>query len=367
MEKAGLFDYADRSEIYKEIVKSFEQSYVWLGRQVAEEALDSAASWNIQQHQPQKYRVRKHLLLYWEAGFLKSSLLMQIKNLLGDDKAMSISDFTVASLRGSVEGNTFVVPIPLKRPFAICTEFGQIINSSHDDLIQQLLNLLEEGVATVSLSKISYLSQGVRDETIQKYPIHFIDDNTFTYNVNWVLMAGTYNQKFLIDSALESRFNIVIPEQKFDKKFTKKIINGKPFSLDLDVVDTFRRMLDEPYKKLNTTINLPDELFEMEDLSLNLRQLGNLSSWVLTKRWWGIDITDKDIIDRAMKLYNTSKEIWQTETDKVITLLMNAEKTLEEIIQETNISPTRVVRILKNIRAIRIVDAKTNTIRYKLM
>jgi len=169
-----------RSKIYNEIVDAFEQKYFFLGKQFAEEFLLTAASRNIQDYSEPDFRVRRHLLLYWQCSWLKSSLLHKARHLLGRELCMGLSDISNAALRGTVEAGRFISPYTLKRPFAVCTEFGQVVNKGDSsELVQKLLNVLEEGEVEVSLGKISLLTPEERIKAEEKWGIYFIDSNTF--------------------------------------------------------------------------------------------------------------------------------------------------------------------------------------------
>lgn len=349
-----------RIEIYNEIVKCFEHDFSWLGKQVAEEFLLSAASWNIQTYSNPPFRVRRHLLLFWKPGWLKSCLLERFHTLLGPELCTMMSDITNAALRGTVEAGRFISPFTLKRPFSICTEFGQIIGSADStELIQKLLNVLEEGIVLVSLGKIGQLSAVQRDEIQEEYGITFIDQNTFTYRTNWVLFAGTYNRKFLVDNAFESRFRLITPDYRLDSKLTKYVINTPQEGVPEDLAIEFRRAIMDKHS-VESHMKLPDEIYEIFE-DIDPRSCGQLLSYKLCRAWWGIKTTDEEIIELAKKLKAQSDELWRTADDKVFDALMEGPKTLKQLVEETGLSRRQVYYSLKNIKATKIynIDSKT--------
>jgi hypothetical protein len=268
-----------------------------------------------------------------------------------------MSDVSLAALRGTVEFGRFVSPYTLKRPFSIATEFGQVVTGGESqDLVQKLLNVLEEGMVTVSLGKISSISALEREEVESKYGISFIDSNTFTYKTNWVLMAGTYNKKFLVDNAFESRFTLVVPDQELNSELTKYINKHRPQGIDPELAGEFRRtiMTDSP---INTKIELPDEIYDTTGLTV--RQSSYLISYALCRSWWGIETTTEQLIELAMRIKQKSEIVWKSADDRVFDSIEQEGKTADEIATETGLSKRQVYYSLKNIRASAILDEGT--------
>jgi len=267
-------------------------------------------------------------------GFLthNSSLLKKAYEILGDQLCMVTSDVTVASLRGTVDFGKFVPPYTLLRPFSVATEFGQVVGSGKEEMVQKLLNILEEGLVTVSLSKISSLSPEQREVIQSEYPqITFIEKNTFSYHTNWILMVATYNRKFMIDNAFESRFSIVVPERPLDNSLTKYVKNAKPWDLPLEVNDAFRDLILDDTHIMDCNVKLPNELFEDDNSIVTPRQCALLSSYKLTNEWWGRKVSDEEIMEKASKLQNDSDSIWKTVEDKVFDLIVTEERSFDQI------------------------------------
>jgi hypothetical protein len=349
--------HVQRKEVYFKIVEAFENDYSWLGKQFAEELLLSVASWNIQQFSKPPFRLRRHLLLFWQPGWIKSTLLTRAYELLSPELCTIMSDVSLAALRGTVEFGRFVSPYTLKRPFSIATEFGQVVTGGESqDLVQKLLNVLEEGMVTVSLGKISSISALEREEVESKYGISFIDSNTFTYKTNWVLMAGTYNKKFLVDNAFESRFTLVVPDKELNSELTKYINKHRPQGIDPELAGEFRRtiMTDSP---INTKIELPDEIYDTTGLTV--RQSSYLISYALCRSWWGIETTTEELIELAKRIKQKSEIVWKSADDRVFDSIEQEGKTADEIATETGLSKRQVYYSLKNIRASAILDEGT--------
>lgn len=340
-----------RSDIYDAVVEPFNKKYNFLGRQFAEELLLSAASWNIQQISKPDFRIRRHLMLFWQPGWVKTSLLLKAYDLFGPDLAIKLSDITVAALRGTVEFGRFVSPYTLKRPFSICTEFGQVISGAKDEeLVQKLLNVLEEGSVNVSLGKISSLSRAERERVEAEFPVQFIDNNTFHYTTNWVLLAGTYNKKFLVDSALESRFNFLIPEKKLDSGFTKFLVNSGRYEMSEEVAKSFRSEIVSK-KEMVTNIKLPEEIYT-EDTNFSPRDSGMIISHVLCKAFWGKKLSKDDILDLAKNIRDAREKIWKSAEDKVFDCVFTTAKFPNQIAEETGLTERQVYYSIKKLRNI---------------
>ncbi len=335
-----------KAEIYYGVLQAYENKFSWLGRAFAEEFLLSVASSNIQRFSKPDFRIRRHLMLYWSPAWVKSTLLTKAKNWLGTELCMPMADISNAALRGTVESGQFISPYCLKTPFAIASEFGQVI-SGHDstELVQKLLCVLEEGEVSVSLGKIAFLTQQQRDEAEQRYGITFMDSNTFVYTTNWVLMAATYNKKFMVDNAFESRFNIMYPPKKLDSELTKFINNSPPYSMDEETMYAFRREVNDN-RAISTHVKLPDKIFSF-DRSVTPRECGSLQSFLLCRAWWGIETTE-DMIEAKLKdMWAKSDEIWKTAEDKVLDCLTSEPKSVKQIAEEVGVTERTVYYALK--------------------
>jgi len=337
----------NRQQCYNEIVEAFKQKYDWLGEDFAKQFLLSVASYPIQAYSKPEFRIRRHLLLFWPPGFLKSHLLRRAQLILGDKLSMIMSDVSHAALRGTVEANSFITPYCLKTPFGVSTEFGQVVGPGSQEIVQKLLNVLEEGMVTVSLAKIAYLSDAKIEDITKEHGIRFLDSNTFSYHTNWVLMAGTYNKQFLIDNAFESRFNILTPRKRLDGNIIRFISKAPPFSLSQDTIDFLRSEVgnDKPF---DCSSQLPDEVYE--HLS-TMRDCGQLLSTIACNKWWGNNMTNDEIVEIAKDFKAKHESVWKTGEDKVFDAIESGFNTIEEMMREADLSRRQVYNILTKIRA----------------
>ncbi len=351
----------NKKEAYTQIFEAFESKYSFLGELFAEEFLLAVASYNIQQYSQPEFRVRRHPLLFWQHGWFKSSLLLQAYKLLGEDLCIPMSDVTMAALRGTVEHGNFIVPFTLKRPFAISTEFGQIVGGDKE-LIQKLLNVLEEGIVNVTLAKIATLHGTEMDKAVDKYGVKFVDSNSFTYHTNWVLMGATYNNKFLIDNAFESRFVLVNPTKKLDSTLIKHVHKSPPFVVDDEAVQFMRKSVNDQ-TPIECMVKLPDEIYEHD---LNPRDFSMLMSNLLCKRWWGFNPSKDDALKLAEEIKLRRERVWKSAEDRVFEALEEGPKTIIEIAKTKDLSTRAVYKAIRDLRASKIYD-EDGKIKYKIM
>ena len=260
-----------------------------------------------------------------------------------------MTDISNAALRGTVESGSFVSPYTLKRPFAICSEFGQMSSSGQNsEVIQKLLNVLEEGCVEVSLGKIAFLTKSQRADISKEWGVYFLDNNTFSYRTNWILMAATYNKKFLVDNALESRFNIMYPRKPLDNALTKHVMNSGGFYLDEEVKHALRLELFKE-KEIETNIRLPDEIYDVGNVTP--RDCGAIKSHILCRSWWNVKTEKDEVVEMAADMLKTREEVWKSADDKVFEAIQIEAKTPQEIAKEVGITTRQAYVSFKKIGA----------------
>jgi hypothetical protein len=343
-----------KKQIYDEIVNAFSDKYSWLGEQISKEFLLSVASWNIQTFSNPDFRVRRHLLLFWNAGWIKSTLVKKMFDILGGELCSFISDVTESKLRGSVHGDTFVPPDVILKPFAISTEFGQVTGHGKEEIVQLLLNILEEGIGHVSLVKLAGFDKKKKDEAMNMNPIHFHGNAAFNFRTNWTLIACTYNRKFIVDNAFVDRFNVIIPEKKLTSELTRHMISRPKLSINEDAILSLRDEIVSEKNKIDTNIKLPDELFESNN-GFSPRDAGKMMSYILCNKWWGINLTNDDII-KAYKTYKkNSISVFEESEEKVLNALSGGPMTYKDLMKVTGLSKSNLYNTLKKVRAFRTV------------
>jgi len=346
-----------RREIYETVRDAFAEKYSFLGAQVARECLLSAASWNIQKYSEPPFRFRNHVMLTWEPGWVKTTILMKLKKILGDDMVSTCGKVTEAVLRGSVEGGRFSPPKPLRTPILISTEFGQ--TNFEDELLHTFLNLLEEGHTNVSLNKIAQLSESEKSNVQEKYNnrISFKSENEFDLHTNFVFWGATHDPSLLEEHALKSRFNIVTPAEPLTGEITHAMDNSPSVEkmLTQDEVNACRRMLKTD-AQINTNINIPAPLYKK--YTINPRESRDIQGYMAARRWWGLE-TDPSVLEPYIKHLKQSRKIASLNMDeRVLDMLFDNPLSYDEIASRTGLSKVEIYKILQRIDAKRAgVDA----------
>lgn len=339
-----------RKQIYNDIVEAFGTKYSWLGAQASRELLMSVASWNIEKHSDPPFRYRNHVMLAWERGWVKSTILRQMANLLGDNLCSTIGKVTDASMRGSVQSGKFMPPKPMKTPFVLSTEFGQ--TDFDDELLNLFLNMLEEGFVNISLNKIGSLPDSVKENVKEKYggKVEFGEENEFELKCDFVFWGATYDPAYMQDDALRSRFQVVTPNENLDSTITKSMDQAPSVKSQLskDTVKAFRRevMCEEEVK---TNFVPTDHLYEK--YNINPRESRDLHSYMAARNWWGLDV-NPEVMENYIKHLKESRKIaYMTPEEQVFELIFDNPMTTQEIQDHTGFSAKELYKIVKRLDA----------------
>jgi len=348
-----------RREIYETIRDAFTEKYSFLGAQVARECLLSAASWNIQKHSDPPYRFRNHVMLTWEPGWVKTTILMKLKKVLGDDMVSTCGKVTEAVIRGSVEGGRFSPPKPLRTPILISTEFGQ--TNFEDELLHTFLNLLEEGHTNVSLNKIAQLSESEKSNIQEKYgeAIKFKSENEFDLHTNFVFWGATHDPSLLDEYALKSRFNIITPAEPLTGEITHAMDTAPSVEsmITEEEVNTVRRMLKQDIE-VSTNFKPPAPLYKK--YKLTPRESRDVQSYMAARNWWGLK-TDPNVMESYIQHLKQSRKIASLDMDeRVLDMLFDNPLSYDEIQSRTGLTTVEIYKILQRIDAKRAgTDAET--------
>lgn len=332
----------ERKEVFRKVVQGFEHQYSWLGHQAARELLLSVASWNIEKNSDEDLRFRNHVMLAWEKGWVKSTILRQMAGLLGSEMCSTIGKVTDAALRGSVSSGQFTPPKPLKSPIVISTEFGQ--TNFEDETLNIFLAMLEEGQTNVSLNKLGSLPNQKKKEVEKRYDgkINFGESNEFDLKCDFIFWGGTYDPTKLEDNALRSRFNVVTPEKNLDKDVIEAVSRNQ-FRVSNDTVRELRRMVK--YEgEVDTDFHPPDHL--LEELN-NIRELRDLRSYMAARNWWGLEVNPK-VMSEYIDFMQRSREIsTMSPEDRIFDLIFQSPMTLQELHDQTRYSKQYIYKILQ--------------------
>lgn len=341
-----------RKEIYRGVAGAFEQKYGWLGRQAAREMLMSVASWNIEKYSDPDLRYRTHIMLAWERGWIKSSLMTKMAKILGDDLCSVMGKVTDASLRGSVSSGRFTPPKPLKTPFVISTEFGQ--TNFEDELLNMFHTMLEEGYTNISMNKIANLTDGQRKNIEKKYnnEIQFGDENEFNLNTDFVFWGATYDPAQLDDDALRSRFNVVTPMKPLDGGLVEAA-DKSVFNVNSQTVRNLREEVKRG-EPVGTDFTPPSSIYS--EYNPNFRESRDLQSYMACRNWWGLDVNPEIMADYIEHLQKSRRRANMNSDEFILDIIFDNPLSYDEIMDRTGYTKIKVYKILNRIGAKKIPD-----------
>lgn len=339
----------ERRQIFNEIVGAFEDKYSWLGHQASRQLLLSAATWNIEKYSDPHMRYRNHVMLAWERGWLKSSILRKMADILGDSFISTIGKVTDAAMRGSVSAGQFTAPKPLKTPIVISTEFGQ--TEFNDELLNLFLALLEEGRTNVAMNKIGSLSdsarRNVQNNEDMEGQIQFRGTNEFELKTDFVFWGATYDPSKLEDDALRSRFEVVTPVKELDATITRSIDNNR-FSLSNQTIQDVRRVLNSQ-RKMSTDFRPPSHLYNK--YTLIPRESRDVQAHMAARNWWGLEV-NPEVMESYIKHLKESRKIATMDPyDRIFDAVFDNPMTLTELTEETRYNKQEIFKILENLPA----------------
>ncbi len=346
----------NKTKIYNAVIESFENKFSWLGKQFAQEFLCAVASYNLEENLKFDARIRNHILLFWQHGWLKSSLIYRAFDILGNDNAAYITDISEPALRGSVEFTSdgesqYVPPFVKEKPFIIVSEIGSLTHKYRSDsLVQEMLTILEEGFNSTQLIKIARLSPEQRAKAEEEYGVRFEGLSRVYFKTNCVWIGATYNADYIVDNAFASRWEIQRPNQELTSKLTKWI-NRHSWHIDEDVVENLRKLIgDKPDPNLKAYFNkyLPDEMYDKYP-QLSPRMSRSLKVYRLCRAYWGLKTDDDMLVNRLDNIIVSQDSVSEGWIDKVLEYLRkNGKCTYNDIKDGVKIPSAILFNVLKH-------------------
>lgn len=348
--KLSKSERQNRRDVYTSIRDAFAEKYSFLGAQAARELLMSAASWNIDKYSDPPMRYRNHVMLAWEPGWVKSTLLHKMQKVLGDELVSTVGKLTAAVLRGSVRGGKFSPPTPMKSPIVASTEFGQ--TDFDDELLNTFLALLEEGKTNVSLNKIAGMSESLKENVENKYAgqITFEEENEFHLEVDFAFWGATHDPTLLTENALKTRFNIVTPNQPLTGEVTESMDNSPALEKILDKTDiTDARRIIRSQQEVATNFRPPSSFYTEFHLSPRLAR--DIQSYMAARNWWGLKVTPEIMRDYTEQLKESRRIADMSPEERVKNLIFDNPMTYDEIQKKTGYSKIEIHNIFDDIDA----------------
>jgi hypothetical protein len=346
--------------IYKTIVDAMERKYSWLGRQVAEELLDSVALSVIERTYGLPFRANQHILLIWDVGWFKSSLLSDFKSFMPAAYFGGVGKITDAVLRGTVEtaakpGYRFVVPKVLDYDFLVVKEFGKNL-TEETGLKETLLTALEDRVVEVSLAKFAQLDSLERKSVEEQYKsaeFRWDSATSFAYKTHVTLWCANYTP--IEDSALLSRFNIVVPEQELSVGLKNHVMTHPYLPFDNKSIEPFETIWEAVDALMGT--NRPDlpAAFDLSDILsdvpyLTPRMHSNIIKKLLAAAWWGFWLDEDVVKGMALTHVMSKSKSMKNQEDTIMELLKSGFHTINDVAAQTGTSYSMVWKVLNTLR-----------------
>lgn len=338
--------FKKRKRAFEEVVEAYGMKFSWLGAQAAREMLISAATYNIEKNMEPSMRYRTHIMLAWERGWLKSTMMGCMKSILGDSLTSSCGKISDAALRGSTSGGNFSPPKVLNTPIMISTEFGQ--TDWNDELLNVFLALTEEGKTNIALNKIASMPEQQKKSIEKEYEdaINFREQNEFDLKTNFVMWGATYDPSKLEDDALRSRFHIVTPAKPLTGNLTEQIDKGGSLmnNISKSTIRTIRRELESDMET-KIDYDIPSELYEQ--FSIIPRESRDIKAYMAARNWWGLEVNPEIMKKFIENLKASRRRANMTDEEMVFDLIFDDPHTYSEIMDKTGLTKQRVYKIVK--------------------
>jgi hypothetical protein len=346
--------------IYKTIVNSMERKYSWLGRQVAEELLDSVALSVIERTYNPPFRANQHVLLIWDVGWFKSSLLSDFKSFMPAAYFGGIGKVTDAVLRGTVEtaakpGYRFVAPKILDYDFLVVKEFGKNL-TEETGLKETLLTALEDRVVEVSLAKFAQLDSIERkaaEEIYKSSKFRWDNATSFSYMTHVTLWCANYTP--IEDNAMLSRFDIVVPEQELDVSLKNWVMTHPYLEWDDKGIEPFETIWESIDALMGTNRPILPVAFDLSDILsdvpyLTPRMHSNIIKKLLAAAWWGFWLDEDAVKGMALTHVMSKSKSMKGQEDVIMELLKSGFHTIGDISSQTGTSYSMVWKILNSLK-----------------
>ena len=210
--------------MFDEIIKYFSKVYFpAIGKKVIPVIIYSAICQKWQKlEKKNRFRYRLNLMLQWESGYFKSSILEQVASFF-PFKANMLTTGTAAAIRGSFNDGKFFPPELLISDVLIFPEFTAILNADKD-VQGQILSAAEEANIRVALVKAGKMTDKTIED-IESYGAKVVDKR-LVYRNKATLWTATHTidslSEFNRDALLSRFFMVQIKHLEIPKNLWKK-------------------------------------------------------------------------------------------------------------------------------------------------
>jgi len=374
-EKQCETDDDTRRQVFNTIVGGMEKAYSWLGEQVAEEMLYALASWNYNKFINQM-GLKRHVFLYWNKGYLKSSLINIFEKIVDERNVGRIDSVTDASLRGGpveIDGKYTLSEPLLAKPFLVCDELSSITTKAKkEEMLTTFLTFLSSGQLHVSIKAVSNIKRAERKRieknskgmiTFDKSDLLNPTTSGYTLKNNVLLFCATYTEKYRPDEALEDRLVVIIPKQDLETRGTfgrvsdamaknpwDNIWEDNQFQKHINGLRHMIHMQDEAGKMryLKTfPIELRHKIEDELDHDLSAREQALALSYVNARHFYRLETSDQEMIDHIRWNAMSRNGQQESKTNHILRLLEKGWYTIDELMEHTKCGRTTVNNVIK--------------------
>jgi len=320
--------------------------------------LQSIISQNLQEHYGHTPRILTHRLLFAPYGWLKSSILTNVHNMLIDKtKERQVSQWVGSPTREAVRGSViqikdddgeerwvFLPPYPAQFRYLFVDEWGSVAKKNDDQYIDYLKTLLEHGLGIIELVKLANITSETRKrlkEAFKGIKLEFTALQSCQYYSNTAWLTGTNKHEAIEEEALTSRFEIEIPKREFDPALLKHIKNHPLWEGDDELFRQLRSILNSKISIPSDIISIPDLVPDYlidefpPSLGNNPRIIRDTEAWVLMQKILCKEVKDNMIKDYMRNRLKVSESV-STNTEELIIQLLQENKAGLTVIDLSN-------------------------------
>jgi len=353
-----------RESVIVKIVRYFSKIYGIIGEVAVPQLLQSIALMKIA-NRYDLLRLRKHVMLHWDPGWVKSTLLRHMTMFIPREFTWTVETaLSEAVVRGSAvesRGRYRIIPPVLVKDLVIIPELSTAISKSRPEVVEMFLEGLESSIMTVRLVKLARaLDRTENREILEQLGIEIVDNNTaIRYRPKATVWTATHtldNLPRAHQQAFLDRFTIVKISRKLLDKDLLRIYDGL-LNRDVD----YEKQLVQEFQELLDTISFTDDDFKyvhqvVKEFIVSLREEGFplsprdcselLRTAIATNILVAQSPAPKPVLWSALEQMIPHLER-KTLLEKIAEALRNKPMTIDEICDEFGISEDYATRIVK--------------------
>ena len=298
-------------------------------------------------------RYRLNIILYWEAGFFKSSILKQVSPMF-PSKARTVTSSSSAAIRGSFKDDKFFIPELLISDILVIPEFGQIL-AGDKEIVPTLLGASEEGDVRFAVVKGGNISDNEK-KRIKEYGAKY-EDGRLSYRSKSVIWIGTHTLSKISSfnkEALLSRFFMLEIKDKdipLDAAWKNAKVNRNPEFED-ELKSWLKKIYEEP--------SVPDHDFSDKVLEIvrekyvvsrkNPREVGDIRRIVLAHHEFFPNQPPEEVAHNIRKYCKSASYRKLSKKDTIHELILDNPISVIKIHEKTGISVSTIKSNLKRLK-----------------